>query len=71
MALLRDGYLLLYNVCQAIGWAVALYQILAALHATESLAQVYQASGDIVGECERRIVVSDRLPLHFITVLIF
>ena len=49
MALLRDGYLMLYNVCQAIGWAVALYQILAALHATESLAQVYQASGDTVG----------------------
>lgn len=45
------GYLLLYNVAQSVGWALALFQTLRAIVQDGSLDHVYPAAGLTVREC--------------------
>jgi very-long-chain (3R)-3-hydroxyacyl-CoA dehydratase len=46
---LRKSYLLFYNLVQTVGWATALWRIVAARYATGSLASAHAAAGDTVG----------------------
>lgn len=49
MESLRKSYLLFYNLVQTVGWATALWRIVAARYATGSLASAHAAAGDTVG----------------------
>lgn len=44
------GYLLLYNIAQSVGWAVALLQTLLAIFRDGSMNNVYAAAGSTVSE---------------------
>jgi hypothetical protein len=44
------GYLLLYNIAQSAGWAVALVQTLAVIVRDGSMNNVYAAAGGTVSE---------------------
>lgn len=45
-----QGYLLLYNAAQSVGWAVALVQTLLVIARDGSLGNVYAAAGGTVSE---------------------
>jgi very-long-chain (3R)-3-hydroxyacyl-CoA dehydratase len=49
MESLRKSYLLFYNLVQTVGWATALWRIVAARYATGSLASAHAVAGDTVG----------------------
>lgn len=49
-ASMRTVYLIIYNVSQAIGWTIALYQCVAALASTGKFSSVYERAGNTVGE---------------------
>lgn len=49
MASVRKAYLLLYNVFQAAGWALALYQVIDGSIKTQSLSGAYAAAGNTIG----------------------
>ena len=50
MVSLRNGYLFTYNMLQAAGWAVALFQVIDGIQATGSLAGAYEKAGNTVGK---------------------
>ena len=39
------SYLLLYNICQSLGWSLVLYHTVGALLATKAASDVYAAAG--------------------------
>ena len=49
MASLHKAYLLVYNLCQAVGWASVLFQVIEGVRKTGSLTGAYASAGDTVG----------------------
>lgn len=46
-----QGYLLIYNSLQTIGWITALWNIFQGIHAHGSLDMAYKYAGETVGTC--------------------
>jgi hypothetical protein len=49
MSSISKSYLLLYNVLQSVGWAVALYQVIIGIKEAGSLTGAYATAGETVG----------------------